>query len=769
MRFDYFKTAQRLWVNNAIKPLYDWCDANGIAFTGHWYEHEWPYASINGDAMEAYRYQHIPAIDLLAPQYKFEAPETSELFLMTARQMNSVANQFGRPVRLCEAHGVGGHEYTFDHIKRLNDWLLVHGVNRICEHLSFQTISGARKFDHPQTFSDHSPWWSEYRYVNDHAARLGVAMAEGVQQNRLLVLDPVTTGWMEYNPMIPPVYATAGYTAGDAALGHLREDYTGLVQWLCDVQVDHDLGNEALIGELARTEQGKLVLGECAYDLILIPASMKNLREEMLAMLEAYLAAGGRVAALGAAPTHVNGRPDARPGELAGRYASQWERYDSREALLAALDFGKHRSVAAQDYSPLPAGIHHHCRVLEDGQRLHLLVNIGHETHTMNVRLKGASVESLETFTGEIEAIPCDFYDCVGETVFALTLHPAAHALVRVNDEARTVAAPVTPEIAQTITLNGFASIERSEPNQLMIDFMDLTVRGRTREGLYTMEANRQMWRAQGFDQDVWDRAIQFRDNFTRMTFGDDTGFTAEYHFEIEPESFEMLRAVGELELAIENPHLYLIELNGKELHFDAGRRRLDETIRAVRVDDYVQPGKNTVTLIAKPFDIRCELERIYILGDFATDPIEKGFRISSPRPLTVGGWLGQGLCQYSGSVHYSTQIHLEKAASGLQLQLPTWTGAVVRVELDGACVGHIAFAPHTLKVDQALEAGMHELTIKVIGTPRNLLGPHFRGDSGECASPMGFEHYPDHAPAGSVYELEDYGLMGAVEVTVFG
>ena len=189
---------------------------------------------------------------------------------------------------VCETHGVGGHGYTFEQMKRLVDWLAVHGVNVFNEHISCQTISGARKLDHLQTISDHNPWWEEYSFVNEHVARLSVAMSQGVQKNRTLVIDPVTTGWIRYNPACPPIYDIAGYDAKGTVMGDLQDSYAGLNQWLCDHQVDYDLGNEALMRDMAKVKGRQLELGAQTYDVVIVPDQTDNWRESTLDLMEDF-------------------------------------------------------------------------------------------------------------------------------------------------------------------------------------------------------------------------------------------------------------------------------------------------------------------------------------------------------------------------------------------------------------------------------------------------------------------------------------------------
>lgn len=766
-RFDYYLTLQRLWTHNFLKPLYEWCDAHNLQFTAHFYEHEWPFVVLNINSMDAYRWLHIPAIDLLAPQFDFQEPGASSAFLLTVRELSSVANQLGRPRALCEAHGVGGYEATFEDFKRLSDWLMVHGVNFYVQHLSYETISGARKTDHPQTFSDHSPWWNSYRLHADHVARLSVALTQGKQCNRVLVLHPTTTGWLHSTPTALHDFSDLSREEQVHPLLALRKNQSQLIQWLCDHQVDFDLGDELLLRDFGQADHARLKVGEGRYSVVVLPLGMENWCESTFALIERYLDLGGIVVALSDAPKFINGRPDARPAQLAARHPQNWLRVESLAAVQLELDRLAPPLILTEDGQHLPVLVGHHARELEDGSVLHLLTNSGHASVQINVRLAGQSLQALDSFSGQISDVSLE------NGVASLTLPAAGHVVWvaqtrhRLETDGYTRRSPLrglstNQTHHQEIILGKFDRIERASPNALALDFCDLTVDGETFPGLYVTEANRRCWQAHDFDGDVWDGTIQFRRNYVDTHFGADTGFRVTYHFEIAS-----LTGLSQLELALEHPELYQVEVNGHRISFEGARGWLDETILSTPISDMLQPGRNTVTLTTQPFNILCEIDRVYILGDFALQPASPGFRIAPPQPLTLGDWTKQGLTMYPGSVCYESQLALPRSVSSLTLQTPEWAGSVINVRLDERGVGHIAFPPYELQVDTSLDAGVHIVEFEVVGTLKNLLGPHFCRQPlrNRWSGPNAWQDPVPHPMDGKDYEILPYGLLGPVRV----
>lgn len=757
-RFDYWSTVQRLWLHNFLEPLYEWCGRHGVAFTGHFMEHDWPAPFVSPDCMEAYRFEHMPGIDLLAPQYNFDAPETTPQMLLTVRELNSAANQLGQRRRFCEAHGVGGYEAGFEKFKRLADFLIAHGVNYLDEHLAFQTIAGSRKYDHPQTFSDHSPWWGDYRWLNDHQARLMALTSQGRQVNRVLVLHPTTSGWLRANIM-PLPHLERGFAGPD--VNDIRADQGALLQALADAQIDFDLGNEGLLRELARVENGRFHVGECAYQILVVPARMDNWTAATLDRMAEWLEAGGRVLALGTPPAMVDGRPDPRPAELSA--AAAWELLEDRAALIARLRELVPPYIAMADGQPLPPLVAHQMRELPNGWRVHLVVNTGTQPVDGLVRVAGSTLQALDTFSGSVGTAP--FVEDNGYVVAPLALDRAGHAVWATSDDQTTPVVRFDPEVAETVVIERFDAAELTERNVLMLDFCDLAVGPHRHEGLYVTRANRALWQAQGFDQDVWDRSVQFRRNFLDMSFGDGTGFEAVYRFTIDAAHLDAIRAAGPVELAIERPELYTVTLNGVAIDVASGRRWFDETIRAAPIGNAVRPGTNEIRLRAERFNILCELDRVYVLGTFCLRPAAPGFRMVEPCEPPLGDWVGLGLPFYNGRVRYQTTFELAQRADALRVCVPQWAGAAIQVELDGAMMGYVAFPPYALDVPGPCAEGTHRLMLEVIGTPRNLLGPHFAEGSGWPPGPGAWDVVPDRPAAGADYQFVPQGLLGPVRI----
>lgn len=754
-RFDYYATVQRLFEANYWKPLYEWCSEHNLEFTGHLWEHCWPEPFDTPDSMACYRWLHIPGVDVLAQQFDPQNPRdlSSALTLLTIKEAAGAARQLGRDRLSCEAYGGIGYEASLRQLKRRADWFCTHGVNLVVEHLGYQSTAGVRKYDWPQTFSDHSPWWSQYRELADHTARLCLLGSAGTRIARTLVLHPTTTGWV------------IASLRDQEALQELRDSQAWLVQWLCDRQVDFDLGDELLMRDLACAKDGRMAVGQAVYDVVVVPEAMGNLCESTVDLLESYLQGGGRVLSLGEAPVYVNGREDTRPGGLAEQ--AGWRRFDDMQALGDALDEILPPLVADAYSGHLPPGIAHQARALAGGTVLHLLANTGTGAVSARVRLQGRTLRALDALTGCLEDVPVTGD---GDRVLVdLKLPAGAHRAWLVDREAkgeRVVHSECKPQ--ETLEILEFESIRRCAPNVLQLDYCDLTVARKTRPGIYVLKANDLCWQAHGFDGDAWSN-IQYRRNFLDMEFGPDTGFDVEFTFRIDPDDFSALREAGDLRFACERPGLYGITLNGELLPFEGAERWFDESIKAARIRDLVVPGENRVRLSARPFHVLCEVDRVYVIGEFDLIPCQTGFRIAGAGSLAAGDWTRQGMPFYNGSVRYEASFHLSEPAAALTVQAEGAEAAAVAAGIDGGDAHLLGLAPRPRRFDGPFEAGQHVVTLELFTGPRNLLGPHFwrtdRPVGSRFTGRFAWWDAPDRPPAGEKYELVPYGLSGPVTI----
>ena len=725
VRFDYWQTLHDLWIDNFMRPVFEWCDRNGVQFTGHFMEQDWPYPWRSPADASLHVFQHVPGIDMLGGQ------ELRPHYLFTIRQSASVSHQTGRRL-FCEAYGVSGWDATMEHLKRFGDWLLANGVNFIDQHLSFTTIRGARKRDHPQSFSDVASWWRAYRPHADHLARVSFLSSISEARNRVLVIHPTTSAFL---------YARRA--AATPELEAMRENNARLAQFLVDRQVDFDYGDEYVLEWLGRAEGKKLRVGKAAYDLVVLSHDVVNLRRQTVALLEAWLKEGGTVLALAETPEYVDGRPSEAVRKLREQYGKQWTRVFDQEGLLAAI----RERVPPRVEVSAPVGLLE--RFLPTGDRILFFANWGAQPAAAKVRVQGAAaLEEWDTATGRIR--PAAFSKSAQGLEFALNLPPAGSLLLVARTQASPAAAPPKPAWRNLSASPWTVSMD--EPNVLVLDYCDLDVAGESFPDINTWRANWLVWQRHGFERPAWDNAVQFRRNVLERKFGEGTGFRARFRFTIAgapPKG---------LQLAVEQPELYRISVNGKAVDFSAGARWLDPHLKAVSIEGLAAPGPNEVLLEAAPFDPRMELENIYILGNFSLNPADKGFHITPVKGAVIGYWSQQGRPFYSGSATYSVKTRIPAGHGRLRVSLKDWAGSLAEVLVNGQALGWIGWPPYETEVP--VKPGNAVIEVRVHGTPRNLFGPfHHPQKIRFRAWPNAWAEFPANQPPGSAYDVLGYGL----------
>ncbi len=747
VRYDYRCTLNRLWVRNFLQPVHAWCEHQGLLFTGHFWEHMWPDPLHQPDVMLAYRWLHVPGIDLLAFQFFPDDRQRTRITLLACKEVGSVARQLGRERVLAETTGGGGYDQSLVDFKPLTDFCQIYGVNLPNPHLSHQSLAGARKYDWGQTYSDHAAWWEDYRLEADHEARVSWTLSHGVERNRLLVLQPTTSAWL---------HRGAGDLGGQAMV-RIREDQLSLIAQLTDAQVDFDLGDEFILAESGAVEDAALKVGHARYDVVLIPASCENLLAPTLALLRAFGEAGGRMLAAGEPRYRIDGRWGAGSETLRGvvEQVGPGDLVSRVRALLPPAI--RHPSGAA-----LPSGLCWTRRELGDGWTLHAFANPWTEPIDTEIVLEGQSLHRLDTLSGRIDPLPSRPQGS-GRQVAGLALPFTGLELWLAGPEPS--AAPSRTEVRRTVTraVAALWTVEREQPNQLVVDYGTVRVGSRVHEHVHAARANVLAWQAHGRDGDPWMWGIQFRRTLVDQVFAPDSGLEFTQRFEIDPSLGAS--ALAGLEVAVERAELYRIEVNDRLVR-GPGTRWWDEAMSRLPIGPLCRHGMNTLRLRLSPFHALCELQPAYLCGEFAARPTERGFRIAPAAPLGFGDWREFGLGTYPWTVAYHAVVRLDAPAEGLRVTLGAWGGASVAVVLDGEPVGLIALPPPALTIARPLAAGEHHLTLRVRGHLKNAIGPHHRD---ELPVPSAWTYSPDAQPPGAAYRLVATGLFDQPRVEVLG
>jgi len=736
VRHNYLQVLNELFAERWCRPYFEYCVAHNLEATGHYWEHEWPVGTAVPDSMTAYAWQHRPGIDTLMNEYT-DGPNAQFGNARAVREIASVANQLGRRRTFCEAYGAGGWDLRFEDMKRIGDWLLVLGTNTLVEHLSYVTIRGGRKRDHPQSFSYHEPWWPAYHVSADYQARLSAALSQGEQRNDILLLEPTTTAWM-YN---------LGRNAA-ATLKTLGTDFQAMVNAFEREQIGYDLGSEYILARNGSVAAGKLRVGQRDYAVVVLPKFTENLNAPTCALLEQFLRGGGTVLCGGEPPPRIDGSPSPRGAALARQ--AGWRQLDSA-AAVAWLAARGHEGFAIRRAEADPGLLFHHRRQLADGELLFLVNTSAQQASAGTIVSSAKSIERWNPESGKTS--PYAFAPRAGGVSAEFALPPAGSLLLLLATRPGASAPPVAG--AKTIVASGGPEIRRAEPNVLTLDFVDVTAGGQTRRNMYCYDAAQFVFKQGGEPRNRWESAVQFGDELLKREFAANSGFAASYHFALE-------QAVpANLTLVVERPDLYSISCNGKPVAAQPGAWWLDRAFGVIDLSRAAQIGANTVTIQAARLTNFHELEPAYLRGDFRLRATGDGFVVVPDAPLTLGRWNEQGHPLYAAGVTYREKFNLPAIDGTFAVSAPKWYGSVARVRVNGVDAGPIGWAPWESDVTKHLRRGENIIELTVIGTLKNTLGPHHGNPPLGRAWPAAFRAAPkDRRAAGSEYSTVGYGLL---------
>jgi len=746
-----------LFVDSFSRQIGQWCAKAGLDFTGHVLGEETLYSQsmVVGSCMRFYEHMQSPGMDVLT-EYNREYD--------TAKQVSSVAHQFGRRWRLTETYGCTGWDFNFAGHKAVGDWQAALGINLRCQHLSWYTMLGEAKRDYPAAISYQSPWWDSYRKVEDYFARVNLLTSRGREVRDLLVIHPVESMWTLQamgNDAVMQAYKDTSWKLRDALLG---------------ANIDFDWGDEDILARCGRvsTRSGKPVLtvGRAGYTTVLVP-QMRTIRASTLALLRRFRKAGGTVVFFGAAPDYV----DALPDKAAAGLAAECLRAETNHQLLKAVE-PTARRVSITDRRGRQIIPTLYC-LREDDDAFYLFVcntshnRFGKERTDAPVRDRRLAFDKVTiSVTGKSAAAPLEL-DCDSGEIFTAdgsatrggwtmaTSLPVIASRMFLLPKNRLPKMPPKRRRLSDVRRQSLGGskwdIQLSEQNCLVLDWPAYRINGgQWQKPAEILKVDDAVRGAMGVPRQgknmmqPWARPKIKNPKTAKVTLS--------YKFNVES------LPSGAMYVALERPETFTVSVNGQPLNTDLECGWwVDRSLRKLAFDPAaLHLGGNELTLVCDYSELHTGLEIVYLLGEFGTKV--KGTQVTiaaAPRQLALGDWVRQGLAFYSGSVSYVRTIR-PRLAKGQRLfvQVPRYEGAAVRVLVDGRPAGIIAWEPNEVEITDLVGKGSPAvLTVEVLGHRRNSHGPlHLKARRLRWTGPAEFHPRGDQELNG--YNLVPCGLM---------
>ncbi|WJH33463.1 glycosyl hydrolase [Paenibacillus sp. CC-CFT747] len=787
-RHDYWRTVSDLFCDAYSRQLGEWCEQNGLAFTGHYLAESalGTATRVAGSIMPHYRYQHVPGIDMLSEQ-------TNEQ--LTVKQCTSVANQFGRPYVISETYGCAGWEFTFEGQKWMGDWQYVLGVNLRSQHLTMYSIKGCRKRDYPPFFGYQTSWWKHNRLVEDYFARIAAVTAEGRPVRDVLVLHPASTAWslLGTNPYASAARGKDRNLPEVDAYGH---SFNAFLRTLLGAHYDFDLGDETIMAEAGDIRDGKLYIQLAGYETVIVPPIRTMLRSTFELLLR-FAEAGGRIVLMVPEAAMLEGR--AVPAEELGRLYShpQVTTVRGAEEVVRKLEQIKPRAVSIRSRfgSEQPELL----ALLKDADGFHSLFVVNNDRKRgFNVCIEMdrlGRVEEWNPLTGETKEVEVEKAN--GRLRFFASFGPAdskLYVIVPMADAFATEARPVEmqPETAAQWAYamgGGWPSLPSPRDDKLYAGFGPSFRFSRKQPNVLTLDqcvyrlddsaaVSGQLGEEGGSGgwsekMDIWQAQREIREKLgMRQVYYN--GITQRYKWIHEPHpgngtpaSLKLVFQVQEmpvtgLQLVLEGSQQFHILFNGEEQSNEPVGWFVDRSMDCVRLTG-IRSGVNELELRCH-YHQAMELEDCYLIGDFALDRDRR--IMAEPDRLHTGDWCLQGYRHYQGSMVYHAEfVYQPEEGKRALLMLGEWSAVTIEIRVNGNTAGHVPWkAADGMDLASYLQPGLNRLDIEVTGSPRNMFGPFHDAQGHRITTNWnsfrkeGSEYTPD-------YVLQPYGLFSQVKL----
>lgn len=725
-RYRYWKLVTKLFSENFMKRIYDWCCENDTSLTGHMVLEE-SFADqldCNGACMPNYMYMHIPGVDKLLRTVQRD---------LTTSQVTSVCAQTGKKQILTETFAMTGWDVTFEEQKWLLEWQFVKGVNLLCQHLEGYSLEGLRKRDHPAGLFFQNPWWKDYKTFMDFSSRVGMLLAEGELACDVLILNTISSAWID---------RCDDHSWGSAVNKNYFRPLVNVMTVLDKNQILYHLGDEIVMETLcASVDNKKLKVGEMSYSTVIVPNS-KVIGANTYKLLSNFAAAGGNLIFVEDIPSYVDGVKTDDVKKIATTHLEK-----PRDVLSYIPDSAKFISLKHKDGSECDVQF---ARRKHEDFTMYYLVNTYSGKERAVFETSGKSLASFDYLTGEIVKYPFSSKD--GKVTADITLEAKGSIILFVYDDDRYN--PFVQEEKALSPLNsklyGKWEIKDAELNAISLDYCDVY-----------------------FDGELSQKKIPVID-IEEIANAYERKVNVRMDFKINSE-FDV---PGNTYLVLEQASFYDIIINGKTVEKKYSGYFRDKSFIKLDISGHLKKGENVLTLVTdfeQPQHIYdtikdCyeheamknklwydrEIEVPFILGNFSV-AFDKPYYPTSNRSYTTAGEftlipaikeVNDGNIAIQGYPFFTGNMTLQKKftltsdeINNRSIEFSNTCAVLTRAKVNGRDLGTLMWAPYQFDLSDVLKEGENVIELELVSCFRNLLGPLHLGEESYAVAPASFNH----------------------------
>ena len=738
VRTDFWNVVSDLYYHSFTKEISDWCYAHNVALTGHFAMEDGLCRQIssNGGVMRNYRAMQLPGIDHLGSR-------VASPILM--KQASSVSRQFGNGCVLSETFGCAGWGVSFKRLEWIWGGQSVLGITKPCYHLAAYSIEGSRKRDYPAFFSKQELWWDDYRYFAARIRNINDMMTEGERDLNTLVISPLQS--------ICALYTDESQKQDK--IKNISAQFRVLAENLLDLQLDFDLADPEQFIEEAKFNDGSVTLGNIAYKQVFLSYS-PYISEELERKLKEFSQAGIKIIVMGEMPVVLTQAGEKSPSGF--RADVLVNRRDTIEKYIEFQQISRSAVLLdAQNGKPV-SGVVIHTRKTKSGKNIHIWPRENFPGGEFLLRVYGINAAySVDPFDKSESLLP----SLSTKNGFAAFVKIKKQENIFIRGDINPPAERYSDKITECQYNFKDFEVSLCEPNCLTVDRVCVSFdSGKT------------------FGEEM--PVIFAVDYIYEHSNGAKKTVVLKYSFfcEVIPE--------GRVTLAFEDREYLYAAVNGVDLPKKSNGRWIDDSIGEYDITSYIRLGENSFELtydicgkkygedLTEIFETEknrffypIEPDNVYLRGNFDVKPkgniTDNGFCLQSsqfvvtkPSKKSLGDLTVNGAWFYRGNAKYKLRGIVPTPGKRTIIKIGGYDGALVKVIVNGKEQKSLSQTPEFDVTDYIKETD-NDVFIELVGTNRNLLGPHHH-ICGEVSlvGPAVFE--------GRHEELTDFMIPGAFD-----
>jgi len=770
IRYDFWRTLTEQYSESYYKQIRDWCDENGVLFTGHLLGEEWlrVHARCEGNIFKHLKHFHITGVDHLYPKIGTESEPDQHVALKLA---SSAAHHYGITRLLCESMGGTYWDCSLERMKWIANWEYVLGVTIFNNHGYHYSIEGERKRDWPPSQFYHHTWWKYYDRFTIYMSRLGHILSGGKHIAKILVLYPINSIWTNYVPQ----------SRND--IGNVIEfDFNYLTDVLLRLHFDFDYTDEDILSE-AKVRDGKIIIRDEEFELLILPP-LTHIKSSAFDKIKEFVNNGGKVIAdtliptefleyeksdaqkklselFGVDPqkilhnfgngavfgvTHKNSNGDVYVIEGRGLNIER-EKEKLNEIILKCIN---------PDVSISDENIFYLHRK-KDGFDIYFFANVLQE-HKGKVEISFEKVGKPEIWnpnTGEIEPL---FVYHIKEDRLYITLEfpPSESHIVVIKNEMPKSFISHTNLSIEKIDEKIVHAYGNPVDHHVFIDLVEAdklrNIKSPAKKNLPEIKLDGNFdfhieddnvlciskWKMKMIetsDREIVYSKADYNDNaWLNVTLGSwELQLPQERDEEVYPvalwyrTTFKVEHIPSDMRVLIDgfSAKNYQLFINGIEVTDKGRRSKLDAEIKEVDINKFLTRGTNLVAvrlLVSRRTDGILDL--LKIVGDFSLKQKDEQYVIAAKKSdIKIGDWTKQGYPFFSGTGVYESEIDLTKECLEGKLFLNLICGEdVAEVLVNNSEPIVIPWNPYKTEITKLVKPGKNKIMIKITNTLINIL-----------------------------------------------